>query len=400
VGTPHDNEDEQVEVRRLHVAVIVENVALGVDTRLRKQVRDLLAAGYRVSVVTMRDEDNASYRDLANLRVLEYPPPRQPAGAAGYVREYVVSLLWAVVLTARLRLRGRIDVLQVCQPPDIYFPLCRVLRWLGTRIVVDQRDLMPELLSARYDRPPPAMLKALHWLERRTQGVADHTLCVNDYLRDRLVEAGGKRENVSVVRNGPVLSHVERAAADPSVKGRHRFLACWVGKMGKQDRVDLVVRVAEHVVHELGRRDCAFAVLGDGECVDELVQLTASLGLEPWVSFPGWLPEDRLFSWLASADLGLDTSLQVEVSPVKAMEYMAFGLPLLCFDLQETRAIGGDAAVFVTPEDTAAMARSLVELLDDPGLRGRLGSVGRRRVFDELGWERQTPVYLAAVQPR
>jgi glycosyltransferase involved in cell wall biosynthesis len=40
--------------------------------------------------------------------------------------------------------------------------------------------------------------------------------------------------------------------------------------------------------------------------------MTVGLGLEPWVSFPGWLPEDRVFGYLASADLGLDTSLQVE----------------------------------------------------------------------------------------
>jgi glycosyltransferase involved in cell wall biosynthesis len=169
--------------------------------------------------------------------------------------------------------------------------------------------------------------------------------------------------------------------------------------MGKQDRVDLVVRVAEHVVRDLGRTDCGFAVLGDGECLDELRAMTAALGLDPWVSFPGWLSEERVFGYLASADLGLDTSLQVEVSPVKAMEYMAFGLPLVCFDLQETRRIADGAAVFAAPADTESLARSIVALLDDAAARERLGSVGRSRVRDELAWERQTPTYLAAIQP-
>ena len=105
-----------------HIAVIVENVALGVDTRLRKQVRDLLAEGHRVSVVTMRAGDNDVYRAVPRLRLLEYPAPTQPCGAIGYLLEYLVSFGWAGVLACRLRLRGRIDVLQVCQPPDIYFP--------------------------------------------------------------------------------------------------------------------------------------------------------------------------------------------------------------------------------------------------------------------------------------
>jgi glycosyltransferase involved in cell wall biosynthesis len=381
-----------------HVAVLVENVSLAVDTRLRKQVSDLLGAGYRVSVVTRTDPDNGRYRTTPGLTVLEYPVPADRAGVAGYVLEYLVSFFWAALLSLRLRLRGRIDVLQVCQPPDVYFPLCWLLRWLGARIVVDQRDLMPEVFAARYDQPRPAMMAALRWLERRSQRVADETLCVNEYLRDRLVAAGAAPERVSVIRNGPVLERVERAVPDAGLKGEHRFLVCWIGKMGRQDRVDLVIRVAECLVRDHGRTDCGFAVLGDGECLAELRSLTAELGLQQWVHFPGWLPEDQVFGYLASADLGIDTSLQEEVSPVKAMEYMAHGLPVICFDLQETRRITAGAAVLVRPADTDALAKELLTLLDDPRARNRLGSVGRRRVREELSWERQVVGYLAAIQ--
>jgi len=380
-----------------HVAIVVENVALGVDTRLRKQVHDLLANGHRVSVVTMRSADNVGYRTTSNLRVLEYPPPPEVTGSIGYVVEYLVSLAWAVALLSRLRLRGRIDVLQVCQPPDVYFPLCWLLRWSGTRVVIDQRDLMPELFAARYDDPSRAMLGILRWLERRTQRVADHTLCVNEYLRDRLVDAGAEPATISIVRNGPVLARVEKVSADPTLKESQRFLICWIGKMGKQDRVDLVVQLAEHVLRDLGRSDCRFAILGDGECLDDLRASVTARGLEEWVRLPGWLPEERVFTYLATADVGVDTSLQVEVSPVKAMEYMAFSLPLLCFDLPETRRIAVDAAVLVRPPDVLALGEALIALLDDPATRSQLGAEGRHRVFEELGWERQTPTYLSAI---
>ncbi len=195
-------------VRTWHVAIVVENVPLGVDTRLRKQVDDLLDAGHRVSVVTMRHEDNEAYRSRAGIQVLEYPPPREPAGPAGYAREYAVAFMWALVHLTRLRLRGHIDVLQVCQPPDIYFPLFWMLRLTGTRVVVDQRDLMPELLASRYDHAPAAVTKALHWLERRTYRSADVAVTVNGYLRDRLVAAGAHPDRTLVVRNGPVLRRV------------------------------------------------------------------------------------------------------------------------------------------------------------------------------------------------
>ncbi len=237
----------------MHVAIVVENVPLGVDTRLRKQVEDLLAAGHRLTVVSMRDADNAPYRSRPGIRLLEYPAPAQPSGAVGYAREYAQAFLWAAYHLTRVRLRDRIDVLHLCQPPDVYFPLAWVLRWTGTRVVVDQRDLMPELLGDRYDEPPMLMLKGLHWLERRTQGVAHTSITVNGYLRERLVAAGARPEDVAVVRNGPVLSRVELAVSDPALRGEHRHLVCWAGKMGRQDRLELLVQVAEKVVREHGR---------------------------------------------------------------------------------------------------------------------------------------------------
>ena len=109
--------------------------------------------------------------------------------------------------------------------------------------------------------------------------------------------------------------------------------------------------------------------------------------------------EDVVFAHLASADVGVDTSLQQEVTPVKALEYMAFGLPFACFDLPETRRLAEGAAVLVPPADVEALARAVVDLLGDEGARARLAEVGRRAVGDTLAWERQAAIYLDVVGP-
>jgi hypothetical protein len=83
------------------------------------------------------------------------------------------------------------------------------MRWLGARVVVDQRDLMPELFADRYPNAPRAMTPVLRWLKQRTQRSADHSIGVNDYLRDRMIDAGGSPDRVSIVRNDPVLSRVD-----------------------------------------------------------------------------------------------------------------------------------------------------------------------------------------------
>ena len=380
-----------------HIAVLVENVSLSDDNRLRKQVGALLESGYRVSVVTRRDPTNEPFRHMAGLRVVEYPAPPEGASTLGHLSEYAVSLAWQVPALVRLHREDPFDVLQLCQPPDMYFPLAKLLRWRGTGVVLDQRDLMPETLLQRYETVPKGPLKVLNWLESQTQRNVDHTITVNGYLRDRLVAAGGDPERVSLVYNGPALSRVDQGVADPMPRRGHRHLVCWAGKMGKQDRVDQVLQVAHHVVHELGRRDVGFLLLGNGECLDELRALTTELDLDDWVEFPGWLPEVDLYRYLAACDVGLDTSLQEEVTPVKAMEYMANGLPVLGFDVEQTRILTEGAGILVTPGDTTVLAKELLGLLDSADERQRLGEAGRRKVQEQLAWERQAEVYLSVI---
>ena len=114
-------------------------------------------------------------------------------------------------------------------------------------------------------------------------------------------------------------------------------------------------------------------------------------------SISPFLSSKQVFQYLATADLGLDASLQFEVSPVKAMEYMAFGLPFVAFDLPETQAIGEGAAVLAKPGDVADHARNIDALLAAPERREALGMAGQVRVQTELSWEQQAVTYLKAL---
>jgi glycosyltransferase involved in cell wall biosynthesis len=78
----------------------------------------------------------------------------------------------------------------------------------------------------------------------------------------------------------------------------------------------------------------------------------------------------------------------------KTMEYMAFELPVVAFDLRETRISAAQAAVYVTPNDVNDYAKAIVELLDDEPRRTLLGRLGRARVEQELAWSHQRRAYL------
>jgi glycosyltransferase involved in cell wall biosynthesis len=203
---------------------------------------------------------------------------------------------------------------------------------------------------------------------------------------------------VTVVRTGPDHERLRRKAAVPTLRRGRRHLVAYIGVMGPQDGVDLAVRAAAHVVHDLGREDVAFTFMGAGDSYDEIVALRDDLGLHDYVELPGRVPDDTVLDVLSTADVGLSPDPKNPLNDVstmnKTMEYMAFELPVVAFDLKETRVSAEEAASYVPSGDVAAYARAIVELLDDDDKREVMGRIGRRRIEEELGWSYQRDAYV------
>lgn len=375
--------------------LLVENVALARDHRLQKQVASLTTHGYRVSVICRSDPGNQGFDGVS---VHEYPAPCDARSRLGFVCEYGYSWAMAAWLTLKIFRAERFDAIQVSGTPDIYFTIGAPFKLMRKPLVLDQRDLSPELYEARYGSRGP-ILHALRVLERASYRTADHVITVNRAL-ERIAYLRGALppQSVSVVGNGPLLARTHRRAPRSGFKQGRRFLCCWVGMMGPQDRVDLALRAIHHLVHSRGRKDCHFAFLGDGEAREALERLAEELDIRDWVTFPGWLGEEAIFTYLSTADLGLEPNLMEVVSPVKAMEYMAFAVPFVAFDLSQTKALAGGAAAYAPPGDVVALAGLVDRLLGDPARRAEMGRKGRRRVEDHVAWDHQEPAYLGVYE--
>src|SRR5262249_50659042 len=105
--------------------------------------------------------------------------------------------------------------------------------------------------------------------------------------------------------------------------------------------------------------------------------LSAELGLDEHVHFTGRAPDEEVFRILSTADVGLSPDPKNPLNDVstmnKTMEYMAFGVPVVAFDLKETRVSAQDAAVYAEPNEVAGYAQAIVDLLDDGATRRRMG---------------------------
>ena len=74
------------------------------------------------------------------------------------------------------------------------------------------------------------------------------------------------------------------------------------------------------------------------------------------------------------------------------------GLPVIAFDLRETRVSAGDAAVYVQPNDEHEYAEAIVALMDDEPRRTLMGKLARERVEQELAWDHQASAYVSVYE--
>jgi glycosyltransferase involved in cell wall biosynthesis len=390
------------------ILIIVQNLPVPFDRRVWLECQALTAAGYRVTVVCPKGKGDPGYQVIDGVQIYKYKPYAPGGSKLSFVAEYAYSFLATAwhALKARLKgglIGGRFAVIQACNPPDIFWPIALAFRVERTRFVFDHHDLCPELFLSRFENPPALPYKGLLWLERRTFRTAKHVISTNESYRQIAIERGGKSpDDVTVVRTGPNPDRLKRGPADEALKRGRKYLAAYIGVMGPQDGVDIAVRAADIIVREFGRDDIAFTLIGSGDSYDELVALRDELNLQGHVEFTGRAPDELVTKIMSTADAGLSPDPKNPLNDVstmnKTMEYMAFELPVVAFDLRETRVSAQDAAVYATPNDVHEYAKALVALLDDEAARAQLGKVGRARVEDELAWSHQELAYLGVYQ--
>lgn len=352
-----------------------------------------------------KGKGDPSYEVIDTVELHKYRPYAPGGSKASFIAEYAYSFVATAWQVLRARRGGRFAVMQACNPPDIFWPIAIALRALdGTKFVFDHHDLCPELFQSRFPNGPGLPYRGLLALERWTHRTADHVISTNDSYRKVAVNRSGKRPaDVTVVRTGPDPDKLRRGPQDPQQRRDRKYLAAYIGVMGPQDGVDIVVKAADIVVREMGRDDIAFTLIGKGDCFDELVALRDKLALNGHVEFTGRAPDELVRKVMSTADVGLSPDPKNPLNDLstmnKTMEYMSFELPVVAFDLIETRVSAGDAAVYVRPtgdpeQDVRDYAKAIVDLVDNETERLGMGKLGRARVEEELAWPHSARVYI------
>lgn len=385
--------------RRPRVLILVENLPLPFDRRVWMEAQSLQQNGYDVSVICPKGKGfDKSYERLNDVDIYRFALPLEARGLAVYAIEYSWALLCFFWLSLRVLFRRGFDVVQACNPPDLMFLVAAIYKPFGKKFIFDHHDLMPELLDSKYEKPPRLMRSFLLALERLTFALANVSIATNESYKRVAIERGKmKPERVFVVRSGPRRDWIDRAAQAPADGAKQ---IGYVGVMGDQEGIDLLLLAARHLVHDMGRADLRFVLVGDGPARQDLQRQAEELGLGAHVRFTGRVSDAELKGALDRSAVLVNPDRPSELNDKSTMnkivEYMAMAKPIVQFECTEGRFSAQESSLYAKAGDHVDFAQKIADLLDDPGLRQRMGEAGRERFEKVLCWEHQEPILLAA----
>ena len=384
------------------VLIVVENLPVPLDRRVWLEAAALTAAGYQVSVICPMGRGWTKAREvIEGVHIYRYrEPPEAHSGALAYAREYLVSL-WHWFRLARIVWRERgFAVIQGCNPPDLIFVLALWYRLWGVSYVFDHHDVCPELFEAKFGKRGLLYRIMLIW-ERLTFATASVSIATNESFRRVALRRGRMAaEDVFVVRSAPQLPSFTPAAGAVEYRKGAKTVLGYVGVIGQQEGMDLLVAAVDHLIRQLGHGDVHVVVVGFGPALPRVQADVQARGLAGHFTFTGALYGADLLAALNAIDIGVAPDPKNAMNDIstmnKVMEYMTLEKPLVQFDLTEGRASAGEASLYARANDPLDFASKLAELIDDPARAARMGKLGRQRVLDSLGWDHSVPALLAA----
>lgn len=386
--------------RTKRVLIIVENLPVPFDRRVWMEARTLRDAGYKVSIICPTGKGyDLRHEVLEDIHIYRHKLPREGNGLLGYIVEYGSALSSELFLALRIAFTRGFDVIHACNPPDLIFLVAALFRPFGKKFLFDHHDLCPELFETKF-ASRGLRYKAMVLAEKLTFKLASISIATNESYKAIAVRRGHMpADKVFVVRSGPELSKIKPGPAKPELKQGKRFMVGYVGVIGRQEGLDLLVDAAAWL-REQGRDDIHYGIVGGGPELEAIRAYAIERGVADIFTFTGRAPDDVLMDMLNTADLCVNPD---RVDPMndlstmnKIMEYMALGKPIVQFDVKEGRFSAQDASLYALANDPVDFACKMAEVLDDPTKAQAMGKFGYERVHQHLGWDKERPKLLAA----
>ena len=372
-----------------HILIIIENLPAPFDRRVWQEATTLKENGAKVTIICPKMKGYTKNHEVIDEIDIYRHPLKEGKGAMGYLIEYSQAIFWEFILSWKVYFKNKFHVIHGCNPPDLIFITALFFKLLGVKYVFDHHDINPELYISKFEKKG-FFYKLMIFFEKVTFKIANYSIATNDSYKKIAIERGKMSpDKVQVVRSGPKLDRLKIIDPIQSLKKGKRYLIGYVGVIGEQEGLDLLLESAKYILSQ--RDDVHFAIVGGGTHLDEIKKIANKMGLSDHFDFYGRVDDQTMIEVLNTADICVNPDKPTAMNDLstmnKIMEYMALKKPIVQYNLKEGKFSAQEASLYAKNTDPKNFADKIMMLCDDGDLRKKMGDFGYKRVVEDLSWD-------------
>jgi len=344
------------------------------NTHMRQFATAFVRRGDVVDVIGVGREGAPRYEAIDGVNVYRIQVRNiDERGPIDYLTKMVIFALRAARFLAFRHLKCRYDLIHVQSVPDFLVFSAIVPKITGTPVILDLRDLVPELYISRFSVPEQGMVvRLLKLMEKLSAAFSDHVIVANPIWYERIVGRSAKRSKSSMFWYYPDLTLFHRK---PEKAHGEKFVIMYPGTLNWHQGLDIAIRAFPGILREIPEAE--LRIQGDGAEKVALMALARNLGLQEKVRFLDLAPISEVVESMAEADVALvpkrGSGFGNEAASTKISEFMAMGIPVVAAKTEiESRFFDDSVVRYFRPEDEQDLAEAVVSIYRDPILRDQL----------------------------
>jgi len=300
----------------------------------------------------------------------------------------------------RLMRRGKFDIIhsQHAHMPDL---LHHMVDSATARVVTVHSTIRGQRMAIRtaqslgdrletHDKWQLALAPLLQTAEWLTLDADSHFITVSQWMKGQLVERGIPVDRVHVVHPGVDANRFRPGAGIgvPLPFPRDRPVVLFSGRPTLAKGLATVIRAIPLITKETPNVHFVFLGAEPDSLMEMRARLAADGASATFVKSTSY-DDPRLPAMYASAFVGILPSF-LENLPLRALEMMACAVPLVASGICGLPEVirDGENGLLVPPGFPARLAHAIVSLIEDPGLRDRMGQNARKTVVERFSWEK------------
>lgn len=301
------------------------------DNRVRRYAEALVKNGAEVDAIVLGQEGQPRFDVISGVRVHRVQTRvRNERGPLSYLKRLLMFFLrsaWAVTMQ---HMKGRYDIIHVHSVPDFEVFATIVPRLMGTPVILDIHDIVPEFYASKFNVAESSVVFRLMLLmEKLSAAYASHVIIANDLWHTKITRRSVDPAKCTAMINYPDLSIFSRRPRPEPDNGD--FVMCYPGTLNSHQGVDLAIGAVAILRERVP--NLKLVIIGDGPDRQKLTDAVKEQRLEDRVSIVGLIPMEQVAKTLAAVDLGVvpkrKDSFGNEAFSTKIMEFMSMNVPVV-----------------------------------------------------------------------